>query len=262
MGKEPKSKRGTPKPTCSPLSASVRRPLSLSSPKSKSRKHCPLTACSSGLAFASAFERTAQILAEELGWMDVLMSASAEEFERVNEVGPRISQSILEFFDEEGNRAHREAPRCRAHIHGRKAQEDLSAGRPELRSYRLASQSHPRRRQDEDRIRRRPRLRFHQQEDPLDRCRRRCRLEARQGARARCGCVRRGRSAPITQYVAAIVSSCGLLPEPASTTSPSSATENSFLSSQLRAGMATVVVTSLSRTDAQTTQGLSRDSNQ
>jgi NAD-dependent DNA ligase len=105
MGKEPKSKRGTPKPTCSPSSASVRRPLSLSSPKSKSRKHCPLTACSSGLAFASSFERTAQILAEELGSMDVLMSASAEEFERVNEVGPRISQSILEFFDEEGNRA-------------------------------------------------------------------------------------------------------------------------------------------------------------
>jgi hypothetical protein len=44
------------------------------------------------------------------------MSASTEEFERVNEVGPRISQSIREFFDEERNRvAHREAPRCRAH---------------------------------------------------------------------------------------------------------------------------------------------------
>jgi hypothetical protein len=38
------------------------------------------------------------------------------------------------------------------------------------------------------------------------------------------------------------------------------ATENSFLSSQLRAGM--VVLTGLSRADAQTTQGLSRDSNQ
>jgi DNA ligase (NAD+) len=37
--------------------------------------------------------------------MDVLMSASTEEFERVNEVGPRISQSIREFFDEERNRA-------------------------------------------------------------------------------------------------------------------------------------------------------------
>jgi hypothetical protein len=152
-------------------------------------KTLPLNRLLFGLGIRFVGERTAQILAEEFGSIDVLISASTEEFERVNEVGLRISQSIREFFNEERNRALIEKLRVAGpHIHGRKAQEDLSAGRPELRSYRLASQSHPRRRQDEDRIRRRPRLRFHQQEDPLHRCRRRWRLEARQGARARCGC--------------------------------------------------------------------------
>ena len=36
--------------------------------------------------------------------MDALMAASQEELERVNEVGPRVSQAIREFFDEETNR--------------------------------------------------------------------------------------------------------------------------------------------------------------
>ena len=36
--------------------------------------------------------------------MDDLMAASADELERVNEVGPRVSQAIREFFDEEKNR--------------------------------------------------------------------------------------------------------------------------------------------------------------
>ncbi len=36
--------------------------------------------------------------------MDALMNASLEELERVNEVGPRVSQAIREFFDEPRNR--------------------------------------------------------------------------------------------------------------------------------------------------------------
>jgi DNA ligase (NAD+) len=36
--------------------------------------------------------------------MDALMAASAEELERVNEVGPRVSEAIREFFDVEKNR--------------------------------------------------------------------------------------------------------------------------------------------------------------
>ena len=36
--------------------------------------------------------------------MDALMAATAEELERVEEVGPRISQAILEFFAQPANR--------------------------------------------------------------------------------------------------------------------------------------------------------------
>jgi DNA ligase (NAD+) len=48
-------------------------------------------------------ERTAQFLAEHFGSMDALMSASEEELQAVNEIGPRVSQSIREFFDEPKN---------------------------------------------------------------------------------------------------------------------------------------------------------------
>jgi DNA ligase (NAD+) len=58
-----------------------------------------------GLGIRFVGERTAQLLAEEFGSMDALMTASTEELERVNEVGPRVAQSISEFFDEEKNRA-------------------------------------------------------------------------------------------------------------------------------------------------------------
>ncbi|RXS98234.1 NAD-dependent DNA ligase LigA [Silvibacterium dinghuense] len=58
-----------------------------------------------GLGIRFVGERTAQLLAEEFGSMDALMEASSEELERVNEVGPRVSQAILEFFAEEKNRA-------------------------------------------------------------------------------------------------------------------------------------------------------------
>ncbi len=57
-----------------------------------------------GLGIRFVGERTAQLLAEEFGSMDALMAASAEDLERVNEVGPRVSQAIREFFDESRNR--------------------------------------------------------------------------------------------------------------------------------------------------------------
>jgi DNA ligase (NAD+) len=49
-------------------------------------------------------ERTAELLAQEFGSIDALMAASAEELERVEEVGPRISEAILEFFSRPANR--------------------------------------------------------------------------------------------------------------------------------------------------------------
>ena len=67
-------------------------------------KVLPLNRVLFGLGIRFIGERTAQLLAEEFGSMDALMAASAEELERVNEVGPRVSQAIREFFDETKNR--------------------------------------------------------------------------------------------------------------------------------------------------------------
>ena len=57
-----------------------------------------------GLGIRFVGERTAQFLAEHFGSLDAIMNASAEELEEVNEVGPRIAVSIVEFFADEHNR--------------------------------------------------------------------------------------------------------------------------------------------------------------
>jgi DNA ligase (NAD+) len=57
-----------------------------------------------GLSIRFVGERTAELLAQEFGSMDAIMNASAEELERVEEVGPRISRSILDFFARPANR--------------------------------------------------------------------------------------------------------------------------------------------------------------
>ena len=56
-----------------------------------------------GLGIRFVGERTAQLLAEEFGSMDALMAASTEELERVEEVGPRISEAIRAFFARPAN---------------------------------------------------------------------------------------------------------------------------------------------------------------
>lgn len=48
-------------------------------------------------------ERTAQLLAEHFGSMDKLRQATAEELYEVEEVGPKVAQSIVEYFHEERN---------------------------------------------------------------------------------------------------------------------------------------------------------------
>ncbi len=58
-----------------------------------------------GLGIRFVGERTAELLAEEFGSIEELEKATAEELERVEEVGPRISQAILEFFAQPANRA-------------------------------------------------------------------------------------------------------------------------------------------------------------
>jgi DNA ligase (NAD+) len=56
-----------------------------------------------GLGIRFVGERTAELLAEEFGSIDAVMAATAEELERVEEVGPRISEAILEFFSRPAN---------------------------------------------------------------------------------------------------------------------------------------------------------------
>jgi DNA ligase (NAD+) len=56
-----------------------------------------------GLGIRFVGERTAELLAEEFGSMNALRAATPEELERVEEVGPRIAQSIVEFFADKEN---------------------------------------------------------------------------------------------------------------------------------------------------------------
>jgi DNA ligase (NAD+) len=58
-----------------------------------------------GLGIRFVGERTAELLAQEFGSIDAVMAATAEELERVEEVGPRISEAILEFFSRPANRS-------------------------------------------------------------------------------------------------------------------------------------------------------------
>ncbi len=67
-------------------------------------KQLPLERVIFGLGIRFVGERTAQFLAEHFGSLDAVMNASAEQLEQVNEVGPRIAESIVEFFTDEHNR--------------------------------------------------------------------------------------------------------------------------------------------------------------
>jgi DNA ligase (NAD+) len=67
-------------------------------------KKLPVERVIYGLGIRFVGERTAQFLAEHFGSLDAIMNASAEQLEEVNEVGPRIAESIVEFFGDEHNR--------------------------------------------------------------------------------------------------------------------------------------------------------------
>ncbi|HEX5410604.1 MAG TPA: NAD-dependent DNA ligase LigA [Terriglobia bacterium] len=49
-------------------------------------------------------ERTAQLLADHFGSMDKFREATADELYEVEEIGPKVAQSIVEYFHEERNR--------------------------------------------------------------------------------------------------------------------------------------------------------------
>jgi DNA ligase (NAD+) len=70
----------------------------------KNSKKAGLARVLMGLGIRYVGERTAELLAQEFGSIDAIMAASAQELERVEEVGPRISEAILEFFTRPANR--------------------------------------------------------------------------------------------------------------------------------------------------------------
>jgi DNA ligase (NAD+) len=67
-------------------------------------KKLPLERVIYGLGIRMVGERTAQFLAEHFGSMEELEKAVVEELQNVNEVGPRIAESIVEFFGIAANR--------------------------------------------------------------------------------------------------------------------------------------------------------------
>jgi DNA ligase (NAD+) len=67
-------------------------------------KKLPLERVIYGLGIRMVGERTAQFLAEHFGSMEALEDAGVEELQDVNEVGPRIAESIVEFFGIAANR--------------------------------------------------------------------------------------------------------------------------------------------------------------
>jgi len=68
-----------------------------------SRKR-PLPRVLNGLGIPFVGERTAQILAETFGSLDAIAAAGQEVLQQAEEVGPKVSESILQFFHEPRNR--------------------------------------------------------------------------------------------------------------------------------------------------------------
>jgi DNA ligase (NAD+) len=64
----------------------------------------PLWRLLNGLGIPFVGERTAQILADHFGSVDAIRDAGVDTLQEAQEVGPKVAQSIRDFFDEEKNR--------------------------------------------------------------------------------------------------------------------------------------------------------------
>ena len=67
-------------------------------------KKQPLSRLIYALGMRFVGERTGQLLAENFGSLEDLEEAKSEDLEKVTEVGPKVSESIVEFFSEPANR--------------------------------------------------------------------------------------------------------------------------------------------------------------
>ena len=70
----------------------------------KKSKEAGLARVLMGLSIRFIGERTAETLAQEFGDIEAIKDASAEELEHAEEVGPRISHAIVDFFARPANR--------------------------------------------------------------------------------------------------------------------------------------------------------------
>ena len=68
-------------------------------------KTLPLPRVINGLGIPFVGERTGQILADHFGSLDAIRSADEPSLQQAEEVGPKVSQSILRFFEDEHNKA-------------------------------------------------------------------------------------------------------------------------------------------------------------
>jgi DNA ligase (NAD+) len=93
-----------------------------------SRKQ-PLPRVLNGLGIPFVGERTAQLLAETFGSMDAIADADEETLQQADEVGPKVSQSIRQFFHEPRNRELMERLRQAGLIFEHAVKEKKSAGR-------------------------------------------------------------------------------------------------------------------------------------
>ena len=57
-----------------------------------------------GLGIRHVGQRVAQVLAQTYGNLDALAQAGQEELEAIDEIGPKIAESIVQFFSEKNNR--------------------------------------------------------------------------------------------------------------------------------------------------------------
>jgi DNA ligase (NAD+) len=66
-------------------------------------KQCPLPRILTALGIRFVGERTAVFLAEAFGSLDHIAHASAEDLQRAEEVGPKVAESVYQFFREPRN---------------------------------------------------------------------------------------------------------------------------------------------------------------
>ncbi len=75
-------------------------------------KRAPLARLIHALGIRNVGETVATILADDLGSIDALLAADADELEAIEEIGPIIAKTVVDFFEHDANRS--EVERLRA----------------------------------------------------------------------------------------------------------------------------------------------------